>query len=164
MEELMLLNCGVGEDSWESLWLQGDPIVHPKGNQSWIVIGRTNAETETPILWPPDAKSWFIWKDPDAGKNWKQEAKGTTEHKMVWMASLTQWTWFWVNCGSWWWTGRPDMLQSMGSQRVGHNWVTELNWNEKYCFSIFVNSISNHMSGGVGRLIRKSWNLLLCVL
>ena len=57
--------------------------VHPKGNQSWILIGRTDAEAETPILWPPAAKSWLIWKDPDAGKGWGQEEKGTTEDEMV---------------------------------------------------------------------------------
>ena len=57
--------------------------VHPKGNQSWIFIERTDAEAETPILWPPDAKNWFIWKDPDAGKDWRWEKKGMTEDKMV---------------------------------------------------------------------------------
>ena len=57
--------------------------VHPKGNQSWIFIGRTDAETETPILWPPDVKSWLIGKDPDAGKDWRQEEKGTIEDEMV---------------------------------------------------------------------------------
>ena len=57
--------------------------VHPKGNQSWIFIGKTDAEAETPILWPPDVKSWLIWKDPDAGKDWRQEEKGTTEDEMV---------------------------------------------------------------------------------
>ena len=57
--------------------------VHSKGNQSWIFFGRTDAEAETPILWPPDARNWLIWKDPDAGKNWKWEKKGTTEGEMV---------------------------------------------------------------------------------
>ena len=57
--------------------------VHPKGNQSWIFIGRTNAEAETPIFWPPDAKNWLIWKDSDAGKDWWQEQKGLTEDEMV---------------------------------------------------------------------------------
>ena len=57
--------------------------VHPKGNQSWIFIGRTDAETETPILWPPDMKNWLFGKDPDAGKEWRQEEKGTTEDEMV---------------------------------------------------------------------------------
>ena len=72
----MLLNCGVGEDSWESLGLQGGQPVHPKWNQSWIFIGKTNAEAETPKLRPPDAKNWLTGKDPDAwwwlrtGREW----------------------------------------------------------------------------------------------
>ena len=57
--------------------------IHPKGNQSWVFIGRTDIEAETPILWPPEVKSWLIWKDPDAGKDWGQEEKGTTEGEMV---------------------------------------------------------------------------------
>ena len=57
--------------------------VHPKGNQSWLFIGKTDAEAETPILWPPDMKNWLIWKDPDAGNDWKWEEKGMTEHDMV---------------------------------------------------------------------------------
>ena len=101
--------------------------VHPKRNQFWIFIGRTEGETESLILWPLDAKSWLIWKDPDALKDWNQEEKGMTGWG-GWMASLTQWTWVWVNSENWWWTRRPGVLQSMGSQRVGHNWVTELNW------------------------------------
>ena len=100
--------------------------IHPKGDQSWVFIGRTDAEAETPILWSPNAKNWLIWKDPDAGKDWRQEEKGTTRGWDGWMASPTQWTWVWVNSGSWWWTGRPGVLQNMGSQRVGHKWVTEV--------------------------------------
>ena len=76
----MLLNYDVGEDSWEFLGLLGDPISQPKGNQSWR---KTDAEAETPILWPPDAKDWLTWKDPDAGKDWRQEEKGTTEDEVV---------------------------------------------------------------------------------
>ena len=57
--------------------------VHPKGDQSWVFIGRTDVEAETPILWPPDVKSWLIWKDSDAGKDWRQEEKGMTEDEMV---------------------------------------------------------------------------------
>ena len=57
--------------------------VHPKRNQSWIFIGRTDVEAETPILWPPDEKNWLIWKDPDAGKDWTWEEKGMTEDEMV---------------------------------------------------------------------------------
>ena len=58
-------------------------LVHPKGDQSWVFIGKTDAEAEAPILWLPDAKSWLIWKDPDAGKDWGQGEKGTTEDEMV---------------------------------------------------------------------------------
>ena len=79
-EELMLFNCGVGEDSWESFGLQP---VHPKGDQSWIFIGRTDDEPESPILWSPDVKNWLIGKDADAGKDWRWEEKGMTEDKMV---------------------------------------------------------------------------------
>ena len=100
--------------------------VYPKGNQSWIFIGRTDVEAETPILWPPDAKSWLIGKDPDAGKGWRWGGEGDDRGWDGWMASLSQQTWVWVNSGSWWWMGRPGMLQSMGSQRVRHNWVNEL--------------------------------------
>ena len=74
----MLLNCGVGEDFWESLEYKEIQPVHPKGDQSWVFIGRTDVEAETPVFWPPDAKNWLIWKDPDAGKDWRRE-KGTTE-------------------------------------------------------------------------------------
>ena len=101
--------------------------VHSKGDQSWVFFWRTDAKAETPILWPPHVKSWLIGKDPDAGRDWGQEEKGTTGWD-GWMASLTQWTWVWVNSGSWWWTGRPDVLQFMGSQRVRNDWATELNW------------------------------------
>ena len=113
--------------------------VSPKGNQSWIFTGRTDAEAETPILWSPDAKNWLIWKDPDAGKDWRQEEKGMTGWD-VWMASLTQWTWVWVSSRSWWGTARPGVMQSMGSQRVGHDWTTELNWTER-----FINQDTNNI-------------------
>ena len=103
--------------------------VRPKGNQPWIFIGRIDAEAETPILWLPNGKNWLIGKDPDAGKDWRLEEKGTTVDEMVgWLASLTRWTWVWASSRSWWWTRKFGMLQSMGSQRAGHVWVTELNW------------------------------------
>ena len=87
--------------------------VNPKGNQSWIFIGRTDAEAETPLLWPLDAKNWLIWKDPDAGKDWGQEEMGTTEEEMVgWRHQLNGHGFVWtlgvgdeqrglVCCGSW---------------------------------------------------------------
>ena len=99
--------------------------VYPKGNQSWIFIGSTDAKAETPILWSPDTRNWLIWKDLDAGKDWMQEEKGMTENSM---ASLTRWTWVSRSSGSWWWIGKPGVLQSMGLQRVRHDWATELNW------------------------------------
>ena len=74
--------------------------VNPKGNQSWTFIGRTDAEAEAPVLQPPDAKNWLLGKDPDAGKDWRQEEKGMTGWD-GWMASPMQWTWVWVNSGSW---------------------------------------------------------------
>ena len=77
----MFLNCGVGEDSGESLGLQGDPA--SKGNQSWVFIERTDVEAEIPILWPPHVKSRVIGKDSDAGRDWGQEEKGTTEDELA---------------------------------------------------------------------------------
>ena len=105
--------------------------VHPKGDQSWVFIGRTDLEADTPILWPPDVERWLIWKDPDAGKHWRWEEKRTTGWD-VWMASPTRWTWVWVNSESWWWIGRPGVLKSMGSQRAKHNWATELDLTDIY--------------------------------
>ena len=100
--------------------------VHPKGNQSWIFIGRINAEAEVLILWLPDMKRRLIRKD----SHWerlKAGGEGDDREQGGYMASLIQWTWVWVGSGSWWWTRKPGMLQSMGSQRAGHDWVTELN-------------------------------------
>ena len=100
------------------------PVPH-KGNQSWVFIGRTDAEAETPILWLPDEKSSLLkrpwcWERLRAGEGDDRGWDG-------WMASLTQRTWVWVGSGSWWWTGRPGMLRFMGSQGVGYDWATELN-------------------------------------
>ena len=92
-------------------------------------IGRTDAKAETPVLWPPHEKSWFTGKDCDAGRDWGQEEKGTT---VGWMASPTRWMEVWVNSSVWWWTGRPGMPWFMGSQRVGHDWMTELNWTWEF--------------------------------
>ena len=97
-----------------------------------VFIGRTDAEADTPMLWLPDVKNWLIWMDPDAGKDWRWE-KGMTEDEMV---GLHHWrTWVWASSRSWWWTGKPGMLQSMGSQRVEYDWETELN------FFLYINCI-----------------------
>ena len=127
-EELMLLNCGVGEDSWESLGLQKIQPVHPKGDQPWIFIGRTDAEAEAPVLWPPDVKNRLILKRPWCWERLKVGGEVDDRGWDGWMASPAWWTLVWVGSGSWWWTGKPGMLQSIETQRVGHNWVTELYW------------------------------------
>ena len=98
--------------------------VHSKGDQSWIFIGRTDAEAETIMLWPPDVNNWLMWKHPDAGKDWEGEEKGRYRGWDGWMASPTQWTWVSVDSGSW--TGRPGVLQPMVLQRVGQGWETQL--------------------------------------
>ena len=101
--------------------------VNPKGNQSWLFIGRTDAEAEAPILWPPDVKNWLIGRDSDARKYWRQEEKGMTEDEMVGWLHWLGGRWVWASSKSWWWTGKPGMLQSMGLQSVRYdewlNWV-----------------------------------------
>ena len=128
-EELMLLNCGVGEDSCESLGLQGGPTspmrsvldVHWKDwCWSW------NSNTLAPLCeelthWK---RHWF-WERLRAG------GEGFDRGWDGWMASPTQWTWVWISSGSWRWTGRPGVVQSMGVQRIGHNWAAEQDWTEK---------------------------------
>ena len=135
----MLLNCGVGEDSWESLGLQGDLTSPPEGDQSWVFTGRTDAEAET--HWKDWCWSWNScplatsceepthWKRPWCWRDWGQEEKGVTGWDGS-MESPTWWTWVWVNSGNLWWTGRPGVLWFMGSQRVGHDWATGLSWTE----------------------------------
>ena len=89
--------------------------VYPKGNQFWIFTGRTDTEAETPILWSPDVKNWLTGKDPEAGKDWRHKENGSTEDEIVgWQP--TQCTWVWVSSGIWWWTGKLELLQSLGLQ------------------------------------------------
>ena len=117
------------EKTWESLGLQGIQPVHPKGDQSWVFIGRTDVGAETPLLWPPDTKSWLIWKDPHDGKDWGQEEKGMTEDEIVGCHH-------WLNGHEFGYTlevgdgqGGLSCCDSWGC-KVGHDWVTELNWTE----------------------------------
>ena len=99
--------------------------VNPKGNQSWIFIGRTDVEAETPILWPPDAE--LTLKRPWCWERLKVGGEGDDRGWDGWMASMTQWTWVWGSSGSWWWTGRPGVLQAAKSRTRLSDW-TELNW------------------------------------
>ena len=128
----MLLNCGVGEDSWESLGQQGDQSSQSWGNQSWIFIERTDAEAEASILWPPDVKNWLIFKRPWCWERLKAGGEGDDRGWDSWLASLTWWTWVWSSSRSWWWTGKPGLLQSIGLQRIGDEWVTELKWTDGF--------------------------------
>ena len=101
--------------------------VYPKGDQSCVFIGTTDVEVETPILWPPDLKSWLIWKTLMMGKIEGRRRRGW--QRMRWLDGITDS----MDMGlggpwSWWWTGRPGVLWFMGSQRVRHDWATELNW------------------------------------
>ena len=101
--------------------------VYPKGNQSWIFIGRTDAEAETPILFHLMRRADSLEKTLMLGKieGWRRRGW----QRMRWLVvSLTWWTWIWASSGSWWWTGKLNVLQSLRSQRVGHDWATELNW------------------------------------
>ena len=103
-------------------------LVNPKGNQSWIFIGRTDVEAETPILWPPDAKTWLIWKDPDAGKVWGQGEKGTTEDEMI------EWQ-HWFNGFGFRWTpgvgdGQGGLVCHSSWGRQESNTTERLNWTE----------------------------------
>ena len=127
----MILNCGVGEDIWDSFGLQGDPN-SPSQRKSVLNIHWkdwcSTWNSNTLATW---CEELTHWKRPWCWERLKAGGEGDDRGWDGWMASPTQWTWVWVNSGSWWWTGRFGMLQSMGSQRVRHDWVTELNWTER---------------------------------
>ena len=100
--------------------------VHPKGNQSWVFIVRTDVEAEAPILWPPNAKSWLIWKDPDAEKDSQEEGRRRRgRQRMTWLDGIiNSMDMGLANSGSWWWTGRP------GVHRVAKSWTRLSDWTE----------------------------------
>jgi len=162
----MLLNCDVGEDSWESLGLQGDPT-SPFWRRSALSIHwkdwcwSWNSSTL--------ATSWeelTHWKRPWCWEGLGAGGEGDDRGWDGWMASPTQWTWVWVNSGRWWWTGSPGVLQLMGSQRVGHDWATELNYVTVPCYDLLrvaSNGYSVYLKSTVSELSNKSnhWILLL---
>ena len=103
--------------------------VHPKGDQSWAFIGRTDVESEIPMLWPPAVKSWLIWRTLMLGKieGWRRRG----QQRMRWLDGITtQWTWVWVNSGSWWWTGRLVCCSPWG--RKESDMIEWLNWTEQW--------------------------------
>ena len=114
----------------QSLGPHSPPVqpVHPKGSQSWIFIGRTDAEAETLSTLATWGEELTHWKRPWCWGRLKAGGEGDDRRWNGWMASLTRWTWVWASSRSWWWTGKPGVLQSMGSQRVGHDWAAELNY------------------------------------
>ena len=125
----MLLNCGVEEDSWESLGLQGD-LTSPSYRKSTLNIHWKD------WCWSWSSNALAIWcEEPTHGKRlwcWERQKAGRAGDDRGWdgwMALPTQWTWVWASSGSWWWPGKPGVLQSMRSQRVGHDWVTEQQHN-----------------------------------
>ena len=120
-EELMLLNCGAGEDSCESLGLQTSPGCSLEGlmlRLKFQYFGHLMRRVES------------HWKRPWCWEGLGAGGEGDDRGWDGWMASPTRCTWVWVNSRSWWWTGRPGLLRFMGSQRVGHDWAAELNWTE----------------------------------
>ena len=129
--------------------------VHPKGNQPWMFTGRTDAEAEAPILWPPDMKSWLMEKTMIMGKT-GAGGEGEDRGWNGWMASATHWTWVWGNSRSFWSTGRPGMLQCMGLQRVGHNWVTE--WTELNTIMVESKEVKATWWGWKWRVKRLTWS------
>ena len=168
----MFLNCGVGEDSWESLGLQGDST-SPFWRRSalgflwrewcWSWNSSTLATScEELTHW----KRLWCWEGLGAG------GEGDDRGWDGWMASPTWWAWVWVNSGSWWWTERPGVLWFMGSQRVGHDWATELNWTETILsnwnsvacnsnFSLFRTLLAFSLIRGVSRSLSTRECLIL---
>ena len=133
-EELMLLNCGVGEDSCESLGLQGDPI-SPFWRRSALgslegMMLKLKLQYFGLLMRKVDSLEKTLMLGGIGGRR-RRDDRGWDG----WMASLTRWTWVWVNSGSWWWTGRPSVMWFMGSQRVGHDWATDLIWSDLRLFT-----------------------------
>ena len=124
--------------------------VHPKGNQSWIFTGRI----EAPKFWPPDAKNWLTRKDW-CWERLKAGGVGDDRERDGWMASPTPWTWVSASSGRWWRTGKPGVLQSMGSQRVRHDWAPELNWTELNSKEMGGSSLKNPKSFQQSPLLGK---------
>ena len=143
-EELMLLNCGVGEDSWESLGLQRDPI-----SPFWRRSALGFLWKEWCWSWNSRtlATSWGVlthWKRPWCWEELGAGREGDNRGWDGWMASPTWCTWVWVNSGSWQWRGKLGVLRFMGSQRAGHDWAKELNWTEMLTLNYAFQNLENN--------------------
>ena len=125
-EELMLLNCGVGEYLESPLDCKEIQAVYPKGDQSWVFIGRTDGWSWNSNTLATSWEKLTHWRIPWCWEGLGEGGEGDNRGWDGWMASPTRWTWVWVNRGSWQWTGSPGVLQFMGLQRVRQEWVTEL--------------------------------------
>ena len=154
----MLLNCGARGDSWESLGLQGDPT-SPSKRKSVLNIHWKD------WCWSWSSNTLATWweelthlKRPWCWERLKAGGEGNDRGWDGWMVSPTQWTWVWAGSGSWGWTGSPGLLQSMGLQRVGHDWVTELNWT-----FLLKTLLSNVMLLICRELENKISNLIWCI-
>ena len=123
----MLFNCGVGEDSWESLGMQGNPTINPKEiNPEYSLEGLLlKLKLNTLATW---CKELTHWKRPWCWERLKSGGEGDDRGWDDWMASLTWWTWVWITVGNCWWTGKPSLLQSMGHKESDMTEWTELNW------------------------------------
>ena len=153
----MLFNCGVGEDSWESHGLQGDPA-SPSQRKSVLNIHWKDWcwswNTNTMATW---CKELTHWKRPWCWERLKAGGEVDDRGFNGWKVSLTRWTWVWASSGSWWWTGKPGVLPSMGLQRVRHDWATELNWH--------IILLSNHVIVDIHwpeEIISKEANMYIC--
>ena len=138
--------------------------VHPKGDQPWVFIGRTDVEAKTPILWHLTLRADSLEKTLILGKIEGRRTRRQQRMRCLdgWLDghgfgwTLTLWTWVWVDSENWWWTGRPGVLRFMGSQRIRHDWVTKLNWTElksTYCLLTDLQEI--------GRVLFLFWSLLV---
>ena len=149
----------VWEKSLESL-LDSKEIqpVHPKGNQSWVFIGRTDAEAETPSTLAAWCQELTHLKRPWCWERLRAGREGDDTGWEGWMASPTQWTWVWVNSGSWWWTGRPGLLRSMGSQS---RTTERLNWTDALQYSCLENSMDRGAWSATVHGVAKSGTWLI---
>ena len=153
----MLLTVVLEKTLESSLYCKEIKPVNLKGNQSWIFIGRTDAEAETQTLatWYEELTHWkrlWFWERLTAG------GEGDGRSWESWMASLTWWTWVWVRSRSWWWTGEPGVLQPMVLQRVGHDWMTELNWIRGRRIILFI--LISMKSTLIWWYLEKDWNAI----